>query len=71
MIEFFTLDIILPEFFIFAKMGSQKGAKNPFLCFFQFCVGGWLRGCTAYNENKRQFNSTGRSLSAIVTVTFE
>ena len=43
--ETFTINVIFDEFFIFAKMGSQNGAKTDLFSFFDFawaghCVGG-------------------------------
>ena len=52
-----VIKYIFAHFFIFAKMGSQKGAKNLFIDFFQFCVDRWLRRWPRKDGNERQLNS--------------
>ena len=42
-----VIKYIFTHFFIFAKMGSQKGAKNLFIDFFNFA---WVDGCVDDRE---------------------
>jgi len=39
-VETVTIDVIFDEFFIFAEIGFQKGARNWFLGFFNFAWAG-------------------------------
>ena len=42
--ETFIINVILDEFFIFTKMGSQKGAKTLIFGFFDFAWAGHYVG---------------------------
>ena len=55
-VETLTIDVIFDEFFIFAEIDSQKGARNWFFGFFNFAWAGDCVGWSKIPTNERLFD---------------